>query len=468
MLPELRWGDATAIWDACNRSERAEYPLYGGICQSGDVMNMSNIQHGWNGLKQLDFFMVLDLWHTPTSQLADILLPVRHWLEVDSPRTSQGSSGIEGSTCKAVEPLAETWFDLDIIIQLCKHMGVKWNKDETEEDKIWPDAIAELSETAKAYEYWIKDYPGENWWEKWKNYYQEQGVQDMKVMQPDAWGCYRRYETGVKLFKQSTDPNVPTTYGPPGLGTPTRKQEIWNTRIETYHSVEKPFFGEDIPYYSRPDELDGEYLTETIGPFTLPTYTEPPEGPNVQEGYADEYPFICTTGRRIPVYFHSEHRQLPWCRELWPVPRVEINPADAERLGVKQGDWVWIESPRGKIRQVVDLYYGIRPGTINCEHQWWMPEFHGAQKGFDLVHINMLVNKDLRDPLCGSSYVRAFNVKVYKATPENSPFNNPVPCDVDGTEMITSGSDPRLREWLPVYDGEESVRSYAERNKVQL
>ena len=200
----------------------------------------------------------------------------------------------------------------------------------------------------------------------------------------------------------------------------------------------------------------------------MPTYTEPPEGPNVQEGYADEYPFICTTGRRIPVYFHSEHRQLPWCRELWPVPRVEINPADAERLGVKQGDWVWIESPRGKIRQVVDLYYGIRPGTINCEHQWWMPEFHGAQKGFDLVHINMLVNKDLRDPLCGSSYVRAFNVKVYKATPENSPFNNPVPCDVDGTEMITSGSDPRLREWLPVYDGEESVRSYAERNKVQL
>ena len=90
--------------------------------------------------------------------------------------------------------------------------------------------------------------------------------------------------------------------------------------------------------------------------------------------------FIMTTGSRQPVYFHSEHRQLPWCRELWPVPRVEINPKDALELGIEQGDWVWIETERGKVRQVADLYHGIRPGTINCEHQWWLPEFHGATK----------------------------------------------------------------------------------------
>mgnify|MGYP006903029151 FL=1 len=46
-------------------------------------------------------------------------------------------------------------------------------------------------------------------------------------------------------------------------------------------------------------------------------------------------------------------------------------------------------------------------------------------------------------------------MKVYKATPENSPFGNPVPCDVDGTEMITSPDDPRLKEWLPNYEGRD-------------
>ena len=159
-----------------------------------------------------------------------------------------------------------------------------------------------------------------------------------------------------------------------------------------------------------------------------------------------------TTGRRIPVYFHSEHRQLPWCRELWPAPRVEINPSDAQNLGIEQGDWVWIESPNGKVRQVADLYYGIEPGTINTEHQWWYPELDQADKGYGLSTINCLVNPDAQDPICGSSYLRAYHVKVYKATPENSPFGNPVPCGEDGTPIICDSSDSRLKEWLPNYE----------------
>ena len=468
MLPQLSiWGDSTAIWDCCNRSERAQYPIYGGVCQSGDLMNMSNALYAWEGLKQLDFFFDMDLWHTPTSQLADILVPVRHWLEVDCPRTSQGSGGMEGSHCKAVEPLAESWFDVDVVIQLAKKMGMKWNAQGTTEDECWPDSIWSLDQSAEAYDALTKDYPGDGPWERWKNYYQEQGMQDMKVLQPDLWGSYRRFEGGLQLRGGQNIGGGGARFGAPGLGTPTKKQEIWNTRVETYHSAEHPFFGQDIDYYFRPDEKSAD-LFEKIGPFTLPTYTEPPESPVAQPERAEEYPYIMTTGRRIPVYFHSEHRQLPWCRELWPAPRVEINPADAEELGIEQGDWVWIETERNKIRQVADLYYGIAPGTINCEHQWWMPEFKGAMKGLDLVNVNTLVNKDLRDPLCGSSYARAYNVKVYKATPENSPNGNPVPCDVDGTEMIHSCDDPRLKEWLPVYDTEETQQSYAERNGVQL
>lgn len=467
MLPDLGiWADSTAVWDCCNRSERAQYPIYMGICQSGDLMNMSNPLYAWEGLKQLDFFLDLDLWHTPTSQLADILLPVRHWLEVDCTRTSQGCGGHEGCHCKTVEPLGETWFDVDVIIQLFKAAGIPWHpQSETDEEK-WPDSIKELDAAVVRYEPLIKDYPGDSLWEKFKAFYQEQGMQDCKKLQPDTWGTYRRYETGVRVASEAIG-GGDAQFGAPGLGTPTKKQEIWCTKLETVHSVEHPFYGQDIERYSLPDSKSGDKL-EKIGPFTLPTYTEPPEGPVANPEYCDEYPFIMTTGRRIPVYFHSEHRQLPWCREQWPAPRVEINPDDAAALGIEQGDWVWIETPRHKIRQVADLYYGIRPGTINCEHQWWMPEFHGATKGLELVNVNTLVNKDLRDPICGSSYARAYNVNIYKATAENSPNGNPVPCDVDGTEMIHTSDDPRLKEWLPVYDDEESERNYAERNGVQL
>ena len=136
------------------------------------------------------------------------------------------------------------------------------------------------------------------------------------------------------------------------------------------------------------------------------------------------------------MYFHSEHRQLPWCRELWPVPRMEINPETAAELGLEQGDWAWIESPWGKVRQTVDLYYGIAPGTINCEHQWWYPELAQADKGFKLSCINCITDRTAQDKYTGSSTVRGYPVKVYKATPENSPFGNPIPCGNDGTEII--------------------------------
>lgn len=42
---------------------------------------------------------------------------------------------------------------------------------------------------------------------------------------------------------------------------------------------------------------------------------------------------------------------------------------------------------------------------------------------------------------------------VYKATAENSPFGNPVPCDPNGVECIHDAADPRLREWVPTGKG---------------
>ena len=114
---------------------------------------------------------------------------------------------------------------------------------------------------------------------------------------------------------------------------------------------------------------------------------------------------------------------------------------------------MWVESEWGKIRQTADITYGVKPGVINCEHTWWYPELEQADKGYGLSCVNCLVNKDAQDPLCGSSQLRAYPVKLYKATPENSPFNNPVPCGDDGTPIICDSSDPRLKEWLPTYEG---------------
>ena len=137
---------------------------------------------------------------------------------------------------------------------------------------------------------------------------------------------------------------------------------------------------------------------------------------------------------------------------------MEINPADAAELGIEQGDWVWIETPWGKIRQTADLYYGIKKGTINLEHNWWYPELPGPTRGFTLSDCNSLNDPDNQDKIIGATVMRGYLAKIYKATPENSPFNNPIPCaPEDGTEIIWSADDPRLKEWLPDYEIREEA-----------
>ena len=301
-------------------------------------------------------------------------------------------------------------YDLNFDINLYKAMGVPFSADP---DNPWP--------TEAEYCDWYVQASGKTWKELTDDF-QANGWTDCKTMDPaygGTWGFYRRYQLGMLRPDQK-----------PGMQTPTGKMELWNTTMET-------FFPEN------PDDI-------------LPNYAEAPlsrtERPELQE----EYPLICNTGRRIPVYFHSEHRQLPWCREQWPVPRMEIHPSDAEKYGIEQGDWVWIENENGKIRQVADIYAGIEPGVINCEHQWWYPELNQSGHGFELSGVNCLVSRDLRDRHSATSYLRAYPVKIYKATAENSPFGNPCPCGNDGTEIIHDATDPRLKEWAKLnFEGEE-------------
>jgi anaerobic selenocysteine-containing dehydrogenase len=402
------WADANSAYEQMVTGD--PYPIVGGICESGDFMNMGNALYNWEALNNLEFFAVVDLWHTPLSDKADILMPCYHWLEVTAPRPSQGSSGAFGANVACIETRGECHYDPIISRDLHKAMGVPYSTVEGTDP--WPDLETILDDSIPR-----AAQVGINSWQEFEDDFEKNGWWDCKAKYPDYWGTYRRYEMG----RIRSD-------GKQGFNTPTGKIEIWSTIMETFY----------------PEESD-----------ILPDYREAPQSRRARPDLEEDYPFICNTGRRIPVYFHSEHRQLPWCREQWPVPRMEIHPSDAEKIGVKQGDWVWIESPEGnKVRQTVDIYEGIQPGIINAEHQWWYPELDQAGKGFELSGINCLVTRNDQDRHCGSSYLRAYPVKVYKATAENSPFGDPVPCGNDGTEIIHDASDPRLKEWLPTYDEE--------------
>ena len=56
-----------------------------------------------------------------------------------------------------------------------------------------------------------------------------------------------------------------------------------------------------------------------------------------------------------------------------------VNPADAERYGVEDGQWVWIENDHGRFRQVCKVTPRVAPGVVHAEHGWWFPEQEASE-----------------------------------------------------------------------------------------
>jgi len=156
-------------------------------------------------------------------------------------------------------------------------------------------------------------------------------------------------------------------------------------------------------------------LLEKWGYDPLPQYREAPESPVSKPELHKDYPYILITGRRLPGFFHTENRQVPWLRELHRDPIVEIHPEAARNEGIQEGDWVVIESQRGKVKQRAKLFEGMDPRIVSAEHAWWFPEKKEPGHGWDESNINILTDNayETCDPAMGATNVRTLLCKIY-------------------------------------------------------
>jgi anaerobic selenocysteine-containing dehydrogenase len=104
-----------------------------------------------------------------------------------------------------------------------------------------------------------------------------------------------------------------------------------------------------------------------------------PDGQEKKKIGKGMYPLVLTTGGKTRSFFHSEHRQIPSLRRMNPDPLTEIHPDTAETLGVKDGDWIYIENKYGRCKQRANLTSGIHPRVVHAQHGWWFPEKPGSE-----------------------------------------------------------------------------------------
>lgn len=147
----------------------------------------------------------------------------------------------------------------------------------------------------------------------------------------------------------------------------------------------------------------------------LPTYCEPPETPYSDPGLAKEHPLILTTWKSAP-FRHSGGRQIATLRGIHPEPMVNLHPKTADGLGIKEGDWVYIETRRGRIRQKAHLTTGIDPRVVGVDYAWWFPE-KGVSSLYGWAESNINILTDDKPPFnreMGSTNLRGIMCKVYK------------------------------------------------------
>jgi anaerobic selenocysteine-containing dehydrogenase len=352
-----------SLWDAI--LDEKPYPVKAMmVMASNPLLTCANSNVVKRALKKLDFLAVADIFMTPTAELADIVLPACTFLErtrfvtydTHADHSWNMPSRIALSP-RAVKPLGESWPDLKIICELGRKMGFqKYFPWKSEEDAI-NDVLKPLGITCEE----LKRHP--------------HGTvipvpPFLYAKFTGVFGGIVRKALAITIFKDY--PHMYKKYETKGFMTPSRKVELYSNRLEK------------------------------LGFDPLPVYREPAESPVSRPAVAREYPLILIAGTKLEMYTHSEMRNIPGLRKLFPENRLEINPLTAAAIGVAESEPVKISSPRGSITCKAHLTDRIDRRVVQLYH------------GFKECNCNVLTDHKPCDPITGSTGLKSLLCRVEK------------------------------------------------------
>jgi trimethylamine-N-oxide reductase (cytochrome c) len=293
---EYPWQDKSPVrfmwWEGASNTESTDDGNNRFRAHQEDILECVVTQHQW--------------WQD-TCFYSDIVLPVNTKLEEYDMNTSSEDYGVWCLEKPAIKSIGESMSDYEIVGELAKKLDFydKWTGGKTIDE-------------------WVKEA------------YDTSGMTDVVTWEELNERGY--YIIGLHPDAAKRTPASQKFYDDPvknPLATPTGLLEFWSTGL-----------AENFP-----DDKDRPPLAHWI-----------PGG----EGYFyDEY----RTGKKAQTYplqmisntpkwrYHSQHDDIPWLRELskiegwdgyWYEP-VQMNPADAEARGIKDGDKIGRASCRERV-----------------------------------------------------------------------------------------------------------------------
>lgn len=281
-------------------------------------------------LPTLDFIVTVDIYNSDTVEYSDLVLPAAHWFEREDMQFANNHPFMIYAE-QAVEPLGESRPDIDILRDLAGPLGIK---------EFFPDSNHEIFEISLN-----------------KPWAERIGLTIDRVKEEGA----------VKVWYQDPDqPNVCLGFDGT-FPTPSGRAEFYNPnprpRVLSTTSMHYDAKRERLPYFSPP--VEAWPGSEASKKYPLVFFQE-------------------HTRWRV----HTQYAEVPMLRELDPEPTVKINPKDAERRGIADGDDVEIFNDRGHV-VVKAVFSNALPEGMLSMPKGWLAHQHKAGAPSELTHMRL-------------------------------------------------------------------------------
>lgn len=321
--------------------EGKPYPIRAAICILTDpLMSYPDTEQTYRAFLKLEFTVVSEIFHTPTTRVADIVLPAAWGAEHDTVGYWPGYHEEIRAYPKLVEPPGEARSDADWINALSAKLGLggEWKNEE------------------EALDFMLK--PSGKTWQEFK-----------AIRSFESKKSYKKPEEGI--FK-----------------TKSGKVEIYSEALAKFGYNGAPNFQE-------------------LSRFRFET--------------SDEFPLMLFNGKEA-AYMLTGYKQVDFLKARRPHPIVHLHPNTAARYGLKEGDWIYIETKKGRIKQLLTLDPNLDPRLVFGAFGWYFPEDPEDLYQFRQSNINVLTDIDPPyEMLTGAIELGGIPCRVSKVNPADFP-----------------------------------------------
>jgi anaerobic selenocysteine-containing dehydrogenase len=265
-------------------------------------------------LKKLDFYVVVDVTRTADMNYADIVVPVATPYEIDHPFGLRGNMIVPRN--RVIEPLGEYKSIFEFFLDLAVEMG----------------------------------YGADFWNGSMFNCMNFQ-LEPLGITIDDV----RKHPMGYAISVKES----------PGQGAPMISKNLETVFMDKSTRLSK------APYLPQGKVAIYNTSFEKAGYNPLPEWREPPESITGTPELTEKYPLILSDYHTSKFYTASWQRNVPYLREIQPYPALHIHPDTASERGIRNDDWIIVESPHGWMKVKAEIYPGIRPDTVMILHGWW-------------------------------------------------------------------------------------------------